>query len=98
MPFVGAVSLDQHGHALRTKFTPLPAFTRKAITAWAADNLSHFLREGWVRSLWRQGCYGLAIVLPADAGGGAAGLVLYPSTVLRELRSSPRQNRISAPS
>ena len=40
MPFIGAVSLDQHGHPLRAKVTPVPGFTRKAIAAWAADNLS----------------------------------------------------------
>jgi len=40
VPFIGAVSLDQQGHPLRAKFTQLPGFTRKAIAAWAADNLS----------------------------------------------------------
>lgn len=40
VPFVAAVSLSDDGHPLRAKFTPVPGFTRKAIAAWANDNLS----------------------------------------------------------
>ena len=40
VPFIGVVSVDQHGHPLRAKFTPVLGFTRQAIAAWAGDNLS----------------------------------------------------------
>ena len=40
VPFVAAVSLDDEGHPLRAKFTPVPGFTRKAIAAWASDSKS----------------------------------------------------------
>ena len=40
VPFVAAVSLNDDGHPLYAKFTPVPGFTRKAIAAWASDNLS----------------------------------------------------------
>jgi transposase-like protein len=40
VPFVAAVSLDEAGHPLRAKLTPLPGFTRKAIACWASTHLS----------------------------------------------------------
>ena len=40
VPFVAAVSLDPAGHPLRTKLTPLPGFTLKAIASWASSHLS----------------------------------------------------------
>ncbi len=39
-PFIGAVYLDEEGHPLRTTFTQLPGFTRKALADWAGANLS----------------------------------------------------------
>ena len=40
VPFVAAVSLNPDGHPLYTKMTPVPGFTRMAITAWAAEMLA----------------------------------------------------------
>jgi hypothetical protein len=37
--FVAAVSLDDNGHPLRTSFTPVPSFSRKAIARWAETTL-----------------------------------------------------------
>lgn len=39
VPFVAAVSLDNEGHPLRVKLTPVPGFTRKAIADWAKTHL-----------------------------------------------------------
>jgi len=39
VPFVAAVSLSDDGHPLRTKLTPVPGFTLKAIAQWAKDHL-----------------------------------------------------------
>jgi hypothetical protein len=40
VPFVAAVSLDDNGHPLRIKLTPVSGFTLKAISGWAKANLS----------------------------------------------------------
>lgn len=40
VPFVAAVSLDDNGHPLRIKLTPVSGFTLKAISSWAKANLS----------------------------------------------------------
>lgn len=40
MPFVAAVSLNEEGHTLRVKLTPVSGFTLKAITQWAGKNLA----------------------------------------------------------
>jgi hypothetical protein len=40
VPFIGAVSLNDQGHPLRAKFTPLPGFTRRAIADWAGAHLA----------------------------------------------------------
>lgn len=40
MPFVAAVSLDDNGHPLRIKLTPVSGFTLKAISSWAKANLT----------------------------------------------------------
>jgi len=40
VPFVAAVSLSDDGHPLRTKLTPVPGFTLKAIAQWATDHLA----------------------------------------------------------
>ena len=40
VPFVAALSLDAEGHPLYVKMSPVPNFTRKAIAAWAAADLS----------------------------------------------------------
>ena len=40
VPFVAAVSLDNDGHPLRTKLTPVPGFTLKAIAQWAKEHLA----------------------------------------------------------
>jgi len=40
VPFVAAVSLDDEGHPLRVKLTPVSGFTSKAIAEWAKSNLS----------------------------------------------------------
>ncbi|WPL17630.1 Transposase [Thiorhodovibrio winogradskyi] len=40
VPFVAAVSLTPEGHPQYAKMTPVPGFTRKAISEWAASNLS----------------------------------------------------------
>ena len=40
VPFLAAVSLSAHGHPLRTKLTPVPGFTLKAIAQWAKDHLA----------------------------------------------------------
>ena len=40
VPFLAAVSLSADGHPLRTKLTPVPGFTLKAIAQWAKDHLA----------------------------------------------------------
>lgn len=35
VPFVAAVSLNDEGHPIHAKLSPVPGFTRKAIAAWA---------------------------------------------------------------
>ena len=40
VPFVAAVSLDDNGHPLRIKLTPVSGFTLKAISSWAKANLT----------------------------------------------------------
>jgi len=35
VPFVAAVSLNDQGHPIHAKLSPVPGFTRKAIAAWA---------------------------------------------------------------
>ena len=40
VPFVAAVSLTADGLPLRTKLTPVPGFTLKAIAQWAKDQLA----------------------------------------------------------
>jgi hypothetical protein len=40
VPFVAALSLDEEGHPLRVKLTPVSGFTNKAIADWAKANLS----------------------------------------------------------
>ena len=40
VPFVAAVSLSDDGHPLRTKFTPVPGFSLKAIEQWARTHLA----------------------------------------------------------
>jgi transposase-like protein len=40
VPFVAAVSLDDNGHPLRIKLTPVTGFTLKAISSWAKANLA----------------------------------------------------------
>ena len=39
IPFVAAVSVDDEGHPLRVKLTPVPGFTLKAITNWSKTHL-----------------------------------------------------------
>jgi hypothetical protein len=39
-PFVAALSLDEEGHPLRVKLTPVSGFTSKAIADWAKANLT----------------------------------------------------------
>ena len=39
-PFVAAVSVDDEGHPLRVKLTPVSGFTLKAITDWSKNHLS----------------------------------------------------------
>lgn len=39
VPFVAAVSLDERGHPMGVKMSPVPAFSAKAITEWARKNL-----------------------------------------------------------
>jgi hypothetical protein len=39
VPFVAAVSLDEKGHPLRAKLTPVPGFTLSAIKSWAQMTL-----------------------------------------------------------
>lgn len=40
VPFVAAVSLSDDGHPLRTKLTPVPGFSLKAIEQWARTHLA----------------------------------------------------------
>lgn len=40
VPFVAAVSLNENGHPLRIKLTPVSGFTLKAISNWAKANLT----------------------------------------------------------
>lgn len=40
VPFVAALSLDNEGHPLHTKLTPVSGFTSKAIADWAKANLT----------------------------------------------------------
>ena len=40
VPFVAALSLDEEGHPLRIKLTPVSGFTNKAIADWAKTNLT----------------------------------------------------------
>jgi hypothetical protein len=38
-PFIAAVSLNEQGHPMGVKMTPVPAFSTKAVTDWARANL-----------------------------------------------------------
>lgn len=40
VPFVAAISVDQHGHPRYLKLSTLTGFTREAIAKWAAGNLA----------------------------------------------------------
>ena len=40
VPFVTALSLDEEGHPLRIKLTPVSGFTNRAIADWAKTNLT----------------------------------------------------------
>ena len=40
VPFVAAVSLNEDGHPLRVKLTPVAGFTLNAIKQWARKNLA----------------------------------------------------------
>ena len=40
IPFVAAVSVNEEGHPLRIKLTPVPGFTLKAIAQWAQQHLA----------------------------------------------------------
>lgn len=40
VPFLAAVSLSEDGHPLRTKLTPVPGFTLKAIAQWAQAHIA----------------------------------------------------------
>ncbi|MFZ2991234.1 MAG: IS1595 family transposase [Ideonella sp.] len=49
VPFVAAVSLNEEGHAMRVKMTPLPGFTLNAVADWARAHLrpgSNVLSDG----------------------------------------------------
>lgn len=39
-PFIAAVSLDERGHPVSTKMSPVPAFSTKAVADWARANLA----------------------------------------------------------
>ncbi len=48
--FVATVSMDDEGHPLRVKLTPVPGFTLKAITDWSKNHSLPAMeseREGW---------------------------------------------------
>ena len=68
VPFVAAVSLDQEGHPLYIKMTPVPGFTLKAIADWAQRDLS-------------QGCVVISDGLACFAGVTAAGCLHQPIVV-----------------
>ena len=40
VPFVAAVSLSEDGRPLRTKLSPVPGFTLKAVARWATEHLA----------------------------------------------------------
>ena len=40
VPFVAALSLDDEGHPLRIKLTPVSGFTNRTIADWAKTNLT----------------------------------------------------------
>lgn len=49
VPFVAAVSLNERGHPMRVKMSPLPGFTLHAVANWARKNLvpgSNVLSDG----------------------------------------------------
>lgn len=49
VPFVAAVSLNEEGHPMRVKMTPLPGFTLNAVADWARAHLrpgSNVLSDG----------------------------------------------------
>jgi transposase-like protein len=68
VPFVAAVSVDAEGHPLYAKMTPVPGFTRKALTAWATDALS-------------PGCQVISDGLACFAGVIDAGCEHHPTVV-----------------
>lgn len=39
VPFLAAVSVNDDGHPIHAKLTPVPGFTRKAVAAWAGSHL-----------------------------------------------------------
>jgi len=67
IPIVAAVSLNEAGHPIHAKFTPVSGFSSEAIAAWSRENLapgSAVLSDGLAcfRSVTTAGCSHQAIV------------------------------------
>jgi hypothetical protein len=92
VPFVAALSLDEEGHPLRVKLTPVSGFTNKAIADWAKTNLSpgcSVLSDGLgcFAAVIEAGCHHQAIIVggrkPKDMPE-----FLWINTILGNLKTS----------
>jgi len=92
VPFVAALSLDDEGHPLRIKLTPVSGFTSKAIADWAKANLSPgsaVLSDGLAcfAAVIEAGCQHQAIIVggrkPKDVPE-----FLWVNTILGNLKTS----------
>src|SRR5450759_4811240 len=92
VPFVAALSLDEEGHPLRVKLTPVSGFTNKAIADWAKANLSPgcaVLSDGLAcfAAVTEAGCEHQAIIVggrkPKDVPE-----FLWVNTILGNLKTS----------
>lgn len=68
VPFVAAVSMDDEGHPVRIKLTPVTGFTTEAVTTWSKGHLS-------------AGCTVLSDGLACFGGVSAAGCFHVPLVV-----------------
>jgi hypothetical protein len=92
VPFVAALSLDDEGHPLRIKLTPVSGFSSKAIADWAKANLSPgsaVLSDGLAcfAAVIEAGCQHQAIIVggrkPKDVPE-----FLWVNTILGNLKTS----------
>ena len=92
VPFVAALSLDEEGHPLRIKLTPVSGFTNRAIADWAKTNLTpgcSVLSDGLAcfAAVTEAGCQHQAIIVggrkPKDVPE-----FLWVNTILGNLKTS----------